>query len=365
MTFDRHRLAESLKTSGCDALVVRDPCFWTYLAGFAMPGTLARHLDWIGGPRPCFAMVTADGERSVLVDTFSFELARARLNDGVFGYEAYREDPLRKLGDWVRTRCGADARLAVDRPTSWLWHETGAEVSFKLEPAEAMLWQLMAHKTETEISRIKRACHLLDDAHASLSEAPPVQCTEASLHARIVGWCLERGSQFTHGILNVERNNVLYAGESQIEVIDGDMVRTDYVAYFDGYPGHQSRMMVRGRATSEQLDKYARLLNVHRSAIDRCRPGMTGAQIHELFGQLFAKQGMTYAAHIAGHGVGPWMHQQFPLLAAGSLDIVEAGMVIALEPFVDLWHLQDVILVGDKGNTVLSDRLDITKPLEI
>lgn len=365
MAFDRAGLTQAIRDAGCDGLVVRDPCFWTYIAGFALPGTLARHLDWIGGPRPCFALVTADGDRTVLVDTFSQDLCRQRLGEAVEGYEAYREDPLARLADLVGARCGSAARLAVDRPSLWLWRDSRGGVPFEHVQAEAMLWRVMAHKTQSEVDLIRRACHLLDDAFAALADNPPQRCTEASLHARIVAWCLERGSQFTHGILNVERNDVMYAGESQLEVVPGDVIRTDYVAYFDGYPGHQSRMLIRGEPSAEQLDRYARLLDVHRTLIERCRPPMTGSQFHALVGELFTRHGMTYTAKIAGHGVGPWMHQQYPILAADSSDLIESGMVLALEPFVGSWHLQDLILVGSERNTLLSDRLDISRPLAI
>jgi Xaa-Pro aminopeptidase len=59
------------------------------------------------------------------------------------------------------------------------------------------------------------------------------------------------------------------------------------------------------------------------------------------------------------------MHQQYPTIAAGSSDPIEPGMVVAIEPYVGSWHLQDVILIGMERNALLSDRLDITKPLTI
>jgi hypothetical protein len=46
------------------------------------------------------------------------------------------------------------------------------------------------------------------------------------------------------GILNSERNNITYAGESDFAFAPADAIRTDYVAYVKGYPGHQSRCAV-------------------------------------------------------------------------------------------------------------------------
>jgi Xaa-Pro aminopeptidase len=365
MAFDRKRLVDAIGAAGCDALVVRDPCFWTYLAGFALPGTLARHLDWIGGPRPSFALLTADGNCTLLVDTFSRGLCEQRIGRGVESYEAYRDDPLAVLSRLVRSRCGEHPRLAIDRAALWLWQEAAGGMPFEHRQVDSTLWQVMAHKTDAEVAKIRHACHRLDDAFSALAADPPVHCTEATLHARVVGWCLDHGSHFTHGILNAERNDVMYAGESQLEIVPGDMIRTDYVAYFDGYPGHQSRMLVRGKPSPTQLDRYARLLDVHRTLLERCRPPMTGSDVHALVDTLFSKQGMDYTGKIAGHGIGPWMHQQYPTIAAGSRDPIEPGMVLAIEPYVGSWHLQDIILIGESRNVLLSDRLNISRPLVI
>lgn len=363
--FDRPRLLGALREAGCAALVVRDPCFWTYLAGFALPGTLARHLDWIAGPRPNFAILTDTGSLVLLVDTIARDLCLARTTAEVVGYEVYRDDPFETLNGLVRERCGDAAIVAVDRPAAWLWAEAGGTLPFRHRRFDETMWRIMARKTPGEIARLRLACGHLDDAFAALAADPPDRWTEAALHARIVGWCLDRGSQFTHGILNVERNGVLYAGESQLEVREGDMVRTDYVAYFDGYPGHQSRMLVRGAPSAVQRDTYARLLDVHRTVIAACRPGRTGGDVHALVAQEFARHGMSYTGKISGHGVGPWMHQQYPMIAAGSTDPIEPGMTIAIEPYSGSWHLQDIVLVGKDANTILSDRLDIGQPLVI
>ena len=37
----------------------------------------------------------------------------------------------------------------------------------------------------------------------------------------------------------------------------GDIVRTDYLAYVKGYPGHQSRNAVIGKPSAQQASDYA------------------------------------------------------------------------------------------------------------
>jgi hypothetical protein len=57
------------------------------------------------------------------------------------------------------------------------------------------------------------------------------------VHSRMVGACIRRGCGWVHGILNSSTNQVIYAGEGDTRFQRGDIVRTDYVAYLDGYPG--------------------------------------------------------------------------------------------------------------------------------
>jgi Xaa-Pro aminopeptidase len=48
------RLDEAMDARGLDALVARAGLNFTYLAGFAYPGTLARHVDLADSPRAVY-----------------------------------------------------------------------------------------------------------------------------------------------------------------------------------------------------------------------------------------------------------------------------------------------------------------------
>ncbi len=44
-----------------------------------------------------------------------------------------------------------------------------------------------------------------------------------------------------------------YGGESDMKIERGDAIRTDYAGYLLGYPGHQSRTVIVGEPTAQQL----------------------------------------------------------------------------------------------------------------
>ena len=82
----------------------------------------------------------------------------------------------------------------------------------------------------------------------------------------------------------------------------------------------------------------------------RCRPGARSRDIYDFAQGAFREAGYDAALNLVGHSVGPWWHQQAPFIVRDAEDILEEGMVIALEPHADFWHLQDLVLIsGPRG----------------
>src|ERR1700733_2770865 len=63
--------------------------------------------------------------------------------------------------------------------------------------------------------------------------------------------------------------------------------------------------------------------------------------------------------------LGCWWHQQEPLVAAGAAHRLEAGMVLALEPYLDNWHIQDMILVTESAPVLLSAHFPTDAPFTV
>ena len=79
----------------------------------------------------------------------------------------------------------------------------------------------------------------------------------------------------------------------------------------------------------------------------------------------FKKSGIDYTASLVGHGMGPWFHQQEPVLRRNSDIALEEGMIIAIEPQRLHWHLQDLVLVGKDRPQLISDKFPIDPPFVI
>ncbi len=132
-----------------------------------------------------------------------------------------------------------------------------------------------------------------------------------------------------------------------------------------GYPGHQSRTVVLGQPTAEQKRTYQSVRDIYRMTIDQCRVGVKGGDVYQFAAEKFREHGYKGRVALAGHSVGPWWHQQEPYLVAACQVELEEGMVLALEPHVDYWHLQDMVLVTGQGPELLSARFNTDEMLVV
>ncbi len=348
---DRHRLA---------AVVARSGQNFTYLSGLAYPGTLARHLDLADSVRGILLVWPRNGEPVIVLNKIAEGLTRRdSWVERTELYEAYNESPYRRLADVIETMGLGGERVGFEKSyvSAAHWEEVQRALpQLQMVDCTAMMDAVRWVKTEAEIRRLKVGADLLDDAYLEVFPTIKPGETERAVHSRLIASCLRRGANWAHGILNSSRNLIPYAGESDGTWATGDVVRTDYVAYVDGYPGHQSRNAVLGTPSPQQRRDYGITREIYGRTIEACRPGVAAGEVYELVVKEFARHGWSYTSQLAGHGVGAWWHQQEPVISRGNKIVLEEGMVLALEPAKDYYHIQDMIVVRARGPELISDK---------
>lgn len=356
------RLEKLMDEAGLDALVLRSGQNFTYLSGVVYPGTLARHMDLTDSTRPVILVWPRNGKPTILVNKTAAGLVeRDGWIDDMVLYEAYVDSAHARLGELLAKMGLASGKVGFERDYWSVQHwETVQKAAPKLAMTDctALMDRVRWIKTDEEVALIRRGADLLDDAYLEAFSRIRPGDTERKVHADIIGACLRLGFEWAHGIFNVFRNTVPYGGESDMVIERGDAIRTDYVGYLLGYPGHQSRTVIVGEPTAEQKRDYAINLQVHRGLMDRCRPG---ANVHDLWAWTmgeYRKAGWPDHHMLIGHGVGCWWHQQEPILRRKSEHVLEEGMVLALEPHVNFWHVQDMILVTEGAPVLLSPKFN-------
>ncbi|MCP9486924.1 MAG: aminopeptidase P family protein [Gaiellaceae bacterium MAG52_C11] len=206
---------------------------------------------------------------------------------------------------------------------------------------------------------MRNAVHAQDEAHLDVFRSARPGDTERELHARMLEALARHGAESAHGMMQSSRNPVVYGGESDVEVMLGDLIRTDYVSYHDGYAANLSRMAVMGDASPAHEAMYALLVSVHRETIaETLRPGIKASEVYNFVRDRFVAEGFPAVASLVGHSIGVWWHQEEPMLIPIEDRTLEPAMVICLEPILDgYWHVQDELLITDTACELLSDGL--------
>lgn len=357
------RLNQYLDKSGCAAVVVRSGKNFTYLSGVAFRGTLARHVDFPDSPREMFLICPRHGEPAIITNTTGEGMVRSESwVKRVEVCQDYAETGIAKVAEVIK-EIGLDkSRIGFEKTyiSAARWEEIGrllpnTEFFDCTEMMDAVRWV----KTPGEISLLKKAADIQDEAYLEVYPDIRVGDTERQVHARLIKSCMDRGAEFVHGSLISSRNRNIYAGEGDTPFLKGDIIRPDYVSYYQGYPGHQNRLAVMGSPSDDQKRIYQQYRDVYQMTIDRCKPGVKANELYRFAREKLLECGFPHnPGAMVGHSVGPWFHQQKPLLVSSDDTAIEEGMVIAFEPYFSYWHLQDMLLVTEDGTHLLSDRFN-------
>ena len=352
------RLNQLMDENECSAVVARSGKNFTYLAGFAYPGTLARHLDFPDSPRGVLVVWPRHGDPVLVVNDIAAPLAR---RDGwienVQVYDGYSESPYARTADILKDIGLGNQKIGLEKDylSALQWEEIVSLLpKATLMDCTEIMDRVRWIKTVAEVERLEQGANLLDEVYLEVFPTVRPGDTERDVHSRIIEGCIRRGAGWAHGILNTSRNNVAYGGEGDMAFEAGDIIRNDYVSYLNGYPGHQSRTVVVGEPSRELVNTYRIHRDIYRATIENCRPGVMASDIYHFASNAFNDAGIEGKINIAGHGVGAWWHQQEPYIVPSGRHTLEKGMVVALEPHIGHWHLQDMVLITDGIPRLLS-----------
>jgi len=105
--------------------------------------------------------------------------------------------------------------------------------------------------------------------------------------------------------------------------------------------------------TDQQNNAYQKVKQSHDAAINAIRANVAAKSIDDIARSVLADRYGRYFVHGTGHGVGLEVHEA-PRLAASSQDILEAQMVVTVEPGIyipGLWgiRIEDTVLVKENS----------------
>lgn len=352
----RDRVVRLLREEGLAAVLVTSPVNVTYLTGFTGDTTAL--------------VLTAD--RAVLVSDPRYV---GQIADECPELETYIRPPVQKLHEAIAavlTKLGASAvgceSAALTLAEAEALREAAPAIDWK--PATDRVERFRMVKDAVELRAIRAAIDIAERAFAAFCALLRPEDTEVDLANAMDAFlrrCGAIGSAFPPIIAVGERAALPHCPPTGKRVREAELLLVDWGAVGPtGYRSDLTRVLptrTTGTAVSRADDRlaavHAAVLRAQQAAIAAVRPGAVGKTIDAAARAALAEVGYeSYFNHGLGHGIGLQTHEA-PNVRQGSEVVLEAGMVLTIEPGVYLpgWggvRIEDDVLVTPDGCEVLT-----------
>jgi Xaa-Pro aminopeptidase len=373
----RRRLARAkrvLEASDCGALLCFDMNNIRYVTathiGTWAQDKLNRFCLLPQGDEPIMWDFGSAARHHQLYNPWLGERSRAGISTlrGAMSPESGRaEDVARKIRveleerDLLREPVGVDA---IELPVLFALQAEGVEVV----DGQQIMQRARLIKSEDEITLLNTACMMVDAAYDELYGAMRPGMKENECVGLVNKVLYGLGSEFVEGVnaISGERCNPHPHVYTDRVLRPGDPAYFDILHSYLGYKTCYYRTFAIGSASRAQVDAYKRCREMLDEAIGLIKPGVTTADVVEVWPKAqdfgFADEEAAFALQF-GHGVGLsiWEKPVFSrLVSLDHPEPIEEGMVFALETFwpaADGWsaaRIEEQLVVTADGFEIIT-----------
>ena len=339
------KLRQALQQSSLDALLVTSEFNRRYITGFT--GTAG------------VALVTK--EDAVFITDFRYT---SQANDQVEGFRVVQHSGslIKEVATQVEKLGVKTLGFEQDAMTFAEYEQYKENVSSQFVPTSGLIEKIRLIKTPQEITIIKAACAIADDAFTHILNFIEPGKTELEVANELEFFMRKQGatSSSFDTIVASGLRSALPHGVATNKVIEkGDFVTLDYGALYNGYISDMTRTIAVGEPSEKLVDMYNAVLASQLLALEKVGPNMTGKEADAIARDYLTAQGYGEAfGHSLGHGIGLEVHEA-PSLSVRGETVLEPNMTVTLEPGVYLpgiggVRIEDDILITATGNEKLT-----------
>jgi Xaa-Pro aminopeptidase len=356
----RRQLRDTLAAEGLNAFLITNPVSVTYLSGFSGDSTylvLARERD----------LLVSDGRYT------------GQLAEECPGLETFIRPPSQPLTNAAGEVIGKLGLHALGFESG---HLTVAEYEALRELAPAVSWKANADRVESlravkdvfEIEQIRQAVRMAQQAFAMFRAMLRPEDREKDLHDAMEYYIRRAGGRCTSfpSIVAVgDRAALPHAPPSYHRVADADLLLVDWGASGAFYKSDLTRVLIthknsafcradrRAEFEAKLREVYPVVLRAQERAFAVLRPGVVAADVDAEARAVINAAGFgPFFSHGLGHGIGLQIHEA-PMMKPGSSAVLQAGMVVTVEPGIYLpgWggvRIEDDVLITPDGCELLT-----------
>ncbi len=226
--------------------------------------------------------------------------------------------------------------------------------------AEKILYNLRTTKSKNEISCMRKAAEILDEAFKEAVAGIQPGWTELDIQAEIEAGVLRGGAEdhalsWTPMIPSGRQNTQLCMNRNSLrKVKKGEIIDLQAGSLYEGYNAALCTPFVLGKIPEKIRKAVMVSYQVMESVAEKLRPGTTSQELNDAGRSILKKEGyLKYSPYGLVHSIGllecelPW----FP--ANGTLQVVE-GMAVCIDVFFfgmewGSFRLEDVFVVHKDG----------------
>ena len=353
----QERLETAMKREGYDSIVLTPGPLLHYLTGLSLGIS----------ERPIVAFFSTSVEPVFVLPT----LEKEQLTSLPFRYECfnYGENPSewQFSFDQAAAYCSIFDRSIGIEPQAMrvfvLNHLRESAWTTKFSDAKAVLEEFRSRKDDDELSKMRKAVKIAEDALRQTIRDTEAGQTEIEIASRLFSNLLTHGSAgplpFSPIVAGGPNSANPHATPGQRKIQNGDILLVDWGASNENYCSDLTRVFSVGEPEAEMKKVAEVVLKANEAALKRAAPGVAVSAIDIAARSVIEDAGYgEYFTHRTGHGLGLAVHEP-PYIRSSADTILEPGMTFTIEPGIYLSgkggvRIEDDILVTESGAESLS-----------
>lgn len=342
-----------LDAAGVDLLVVGPTANLRYLVGY----------DALPTDRLLTLLVTRENVVLVLPQ-MEVSAVRPQHGEVLLGWED-ADGPAGALAEAFE-RLGPISSAAFEE---WLPYRSVAALKphvGNVRPAGEILARPRLIKDEAELAGMEAAAALVDAVADDVLARIRPGMSEREVAGELARELWRRGAdREAHLLVAAGPRAALHHQTPGDAVVNaGESMLVDMATSVGGHWADITRQVFLGEADEEYARAYALVAAAEEAGVQMARPGVTAHELNQATLSVLHDAGYArWASGRTGHGIGREVHED-PSLMAGNHVVLEAGMVVTVEPGIYIdgrfgIRIEDTVVVGDPPRRLTRSNLPL------